>query len=552
MKTNCRLFLILANCLLTATHSFATNYYVSTTGNNTYNGLTTGTAWKTVNYAVNYSALKGGDTILILSGTYNERVVMTKSGNATSRIVVTKYQTTKPIIDGNGISWTANGVDGLFHVHASYVTIDGIEVKNATPHPNAVGILIKGPNVTQVTIRNCKTNNTRSSGIACWGYSSNYNGATDIIIENNTVSYAVNNGYQEHLTISYGVERFEVRNNIVEDGAPDHMAPNKPIGIDAKVNVREGKIFENTIRNLPKSNGIYVDSWDSHAYNIDIYNNIVHHVGYAGIQVGGEEGGISNNIKVYNNLVYSCGENGLKVSASYGNPSIYDVMMFNNTVYGCGHASAIVEGNTGAVMFKNNIFSGNGWNNGVYIYSSNKANVTVSNNVVWQFLNRSYTSPAMEEIKGTSVIEQNPMFINTSTNDFRLLAGSPAINAGTESGLTLPATDLDGNNRLAGTVDIGPYEYGSSSVTPVLTAEPPVASFSARIYPNLSKGIINVMMTDMKGAKIRVYNLNGQIVWHGRIDKNIYTIDLSSLHKGKYLVAIFAQERKLVSPVILY
>jgi hypothetical protein len=43
--------------------------------------------------------------------------------------------------------------------------------------------------------------------------------------------------------------------------------------------------------------------------------------------------------------------------------------------------------------------------------------------------------------------------------DFRLRPGSPAINAGDPNAADLPATDLDGNPRVAGCPDIGAYEY---------------------------------------------------------------------------------------------
>ncbi|MCC6461635.1 MAG: T9SS type A sorting domain-containing protein [Saprospiraceae bacterium] len=59
---------------------------------------------------------------------------------------------------------------------------------------------------------------------------------------------------------------------------------------------------------------------------------------------------------------------------------------------------------------------------------------------------------------------QNPLFVDPSTRNFRLQISSPAVNSGNNS-LLPPGilTDLDDNARLlAGTVDMGPYESGGT------------------------------------------------------------------------------------------
>ena len=66
-------------------------------------------------------------------------------------------------------------------------------------------------------------------------------------------------------------------------------------------------------------------------------------------------------------------------------------------------------------------------------------------------------------------VSANPLFAGASTNNFRLSAGSPCINAGTNQTWMVGATDLGGSPRIGGRrVDIGAYEFVNSSGTTIL------------------------------------------------------------------------------------
>ena len=63
---------------------------------------------------------------------------------------------------------------------------------------------------------------------------------------------------------------------------------------------------------------------------------------------------------------------------------------------------------------------------------------------------------------GSNNITNNPSFKNPALGDFRLVAGSPCINAGDNTWATT-AVDLDGHARIAeGIVDMGAYEYDAA------------------------------------------------------------------------------------------
>jgi hypothetical protein len=452
-----RFIITISITLLLNNYVSATDYYVSLNGNDANNGTSLATAFRTINYAVNYSALTGGDNIFILGGTYFERVIMLKSGTAdNSRITIKNYNTEVPVVDGTGRFWDyVDGVDALFELRGSYVNLEGIKVVNVVAHANTAGILVRGPGVRFVTVSKCTTNNTRTSGIAIWGrtFGNDYSGATDIKITQCDISGAVNNGYHEHLTISQGVDRYEISWNKVHDQTNEPRDINLPIGIDSKINVRNGKIFGNEVYNLYKSNGIYIDAWDSEAYNIEIYNNIIHDVDLTGIPVGAEEGGTAHDVKVYNNLIYRAGHNGLVLSRSNntlgGNTesSIYNVSFYNNTVYDCGYYAAhVLNPNTPGCAFKNNIFSQNGFSNAITVYSPNRDNVIVENNIT-DGVQNAYL-PGMEIKLGNNHIAQSPGFAYIGGNNFRLSPNSPAVNAATNTLVAL--NDLDWMARPVG------------------------------------------------------------------------------------------------------
>lgn len=89
---------ILSLCAYSAN---ATNYYVSNSGNDSNDGLTTVTAWQTIS-KVNASTFNAGDSILLKRGdSWNERLTLKSSGSAGNPIIIGAYGTgNKPLITG--------------------------------------------------------------------------------------------------------------------------------------------------------------------------------------------------------------------------------------------------------------------------------------------------------------------------------------------------------------------------------------------------------------------------------------------------------------------
>jgi hypothetical protein len=134
-------------------------YYVSTSGSDSNPG-TFSSPWRTIQKAAN--TMVAGDTVEIRTGTYNERVLITRSGNATAGFITyTNYPGESPVIDGTGIAISSGA--GLINLgSASYIKIAGLKITNS----DDAGIYARGGN--HILVQNNSTQNTHSSGVGIW------------------------------------------------------------------------------------------------------------------------------------------------------------------------------------------------------------------------------------------------------------------------------------------------------------------------------------------------------------------------------------------------
>lgn len=119
--------------LLMANAAHAATYYVSTTGNNSSDGLTESTPWRTIGKAT--STMVEGDTTYVRGGTYDTETTVrfNRTGTSSAPIKLLNYPGESPVLD-----WVDQGAsDTLLIQHASginvaigYITIEGFEIKN--------------------------------------------------------------------------------------------------------------------------------------------------------------------------------------------------------------------------------------------------------------------------------------------------------------------------------------------------------------------------------------------------------------------------------------
>lgn len=412
-------------------------YYVAPNGSDDNPG-TEAQPWRTIGKAA--ASLVSGDTVYIRSGTYQERVVPQNSGS--DYITYAAYPGESATIDGSGVSLPSEG--GLFDVSGqSNIRISGLRIINAGPGDNNAGILVT--NSRNIIIDHNYTYNTASSGIGVWN-------SSDITIDGNEVELCCNDGEQECITVA-GTSTFEIRNNHVHHGGPGTIGGE---GIDAKDGSSNGRIYKNHVHHLNDRAGIYVDAWDKHTYNIEVYRNTVHDIANNdGFATGSEEGGLLEDIRFYNNIAYNNGLSGIVISEAGDAPThpVRNVTIINNTFYnngssGWGGGISVEDPDVSDLVIRNNICSQNQW---FQIQTEvSVQNLTIDHNLV-------DGTRGDDENDGSDVVEGDPRFANPSGADFHLQSGSPAIDAG--SSADAPYDDFDGSPRpQGGGYDIGAFE----------------------------------------------------------------------------------------------
>jgi hypothetical protein len=188
------------------------------------------------------------------------------------------------------------------------------------------------------------------------------------------------------------------------------------------------EVAYNRIENIFGGNGVQTYGGSSTTINnASIHHNIINGVGKHGINIGN---GSETGIVVYNNVVYNTDVAGLR----FNTRNLTDAKIYNNTFYntdrlGVGDVRAALMNDddlaVGAVEIRNNIFvpGGTGRN---YLGGS------VGFGVVAGTMSTNLWFNGRGSIVGSGNVRANPRFVSTTpgSENFRLQAGSPAIDAG--------------------------------------------------------------------------------------------------------------------------
>jgi hypothetical protein len=235
--------------------------------------------------------------------------------------------------------------------------------------------------------------------------------------------------------------------------------------------------------------GIYLGTAYSMTAGVSITNSHIYKNHTAGIFLDGDQwsgGTIAYNV-IRDNLNYGTADTINAVHAGCNSASFTSANIWNNAIarnYGQGGMYLNCPGKT--VSIRNNIFYNNGrtgtFQGDLWLGFSTLTNLTESNNLFYRsgtgwdsarVINRGGTPYDRNHIVGTSAgywqydsgkgandKASDPLWVSGAANNFNLLAGSPARDAGTNVGLT---ADFLGKPVPYGSApDIGAYEYTSS------------------------------------------------------------------------------------------
>ncbi|MBG1263544.1 choice-of-anchor D domain-containing protein [Nostoc commune] len=402
-------------------------YYVSGTGNDKNDGLNEGAAFRTLQKAGDL--VEAGDTVYVMNGTYtniyaNILSISDKHGTANAPITFTAYSGHTPVIEAHKNNWNAISITG-----SSYIVIDGLtavgsrdettleyalehkdNVRNPATSGNGIGATSTPNNPSQhshhITIRN--NNVSKFPGGAIGATEADY-----ITIENNIVSG--NGWYSPHGVQGIGLLNLWNSDNNVTD---------------YKVIIRGNTSFDNK-QLVPWINAGKVT--EGHGIMLD--TSYIGDVAYQGKTL------------ISNNLVYNNGGAGIQIFKGE-NP----VDIVNNTSYKNSQEISVGEiflNDAKNVRVSNNIMYANDGDSTSSIVNS--SNVSFDNNLAYNGL--------FKGIGTGNVLNKDPLFVNAANHDFRLKAGSPAIDAGSSTfNSVTKIVPLDGDGNGSVLTDIGAYE----------------------------------------------------------------------------------------------
>ncbi len=464
--------------------------YVDVAGSDVNDGLTTGTAWATLQKAAGASV--PGAVICARGGIYSQRLTITRSGQAGAPIIFQSYPGETAVLDGSALSVPA-AANGLVYIKgASYIIFNGFELRNyrtAVQDIVPIGILISGL-AHHVELRNNQIhaiehngifiNGTDAHGVAVYGRSGTQS-IHHIIIDNNEL-YNLKLGSSEALTINGNVENWQVTNNTLHDM--------NNIGIDAigfegtapaNDQARNGVIGRNHIYNIDSFGNpaygaersaacIYVDG----GKQITIQLNKVEYCNL-GIEIASEHAGRATSyVTVRNNLISNNSEVGLAMGGydtkrgATQNCTVVSNTFYNNNTSNDWGAELYIQYNTSNNIIWNNIFATSSARRYIASWSAVMSNNQLDYNLFfaaggaggkWEWKGKTYTSfSTYRSASGNdahSLNGKNPLL----SVDLHLQSGSPAINKGFNTSKS-GRIDMDSQLRIFNTrMDIGADEW---------------------------------------------------------------------------------------------
>jgi hypothetical protein len=404
----------------TGTNCSGTAYYVSNSGNDSNNGISTSSPWKSVAHVVAFEpSLRAGDCVLFQrGGVWAEQLnISNVHGTQTNPITFGNYGSGNiPVLDG-GSTRPYGIVDGAAsgQVASSYVTIDGFEVRNST----SGGIIFSYLAQPGITIQNNYVHNN--------GYGA-YAGACAGCFGVDAGSY----GYNEGIAfVGYPVGNYgsKIINNIIKiEGGHNAIMTDQDTGSPLIEGNKVGPGCSHHCIDFKRSTGMMIKRNTGNCSGTVTVNGQTYPACNAN-NFYTEQGNSSfTETGTYEeNVIYGAASGYACLAANLGSTTVgpTSVNYYNNTCYaGSTGMKAYYAGNCmgGTIHLYNNIFYGGGISTG--------SNCTI----VWDYNDKYGTSGGPS---GSHDVSLDPLFVNPNAMDFHLQSGSPVLNDGNSGLLNL-------------------------------------------------------------------------------------------------------------------
>lgn len=140
--------------------------------------------------------------------------------------------------------------------------------------------------------------------------------------------------------------------------------------------------------------------------------------------------------------------------------------------------------------------------------------------------------------------DRNPMFQNPTANDYHLLASSPLIDMGIETGA--PLTDLEGNSRI-NQVDIGAFEFTQTVGTKNMKEDQAAASIAPN--PVNNRTIISIENKWSGRVEMEIFDFGGKLISKEKLiktdQKQDFIINTMNLKAGNYVIILKQNQRTI-------
>ncbi len=501
----------------------ATTYYVSTSGSDSNNGLSTSAPWATLSWAESHAtapgdiiALKKGDTWSLATS------VVIKHGGTTGSPITWdgslwgsgangKILNTKDRGDGNNalVHFITSGshdvvfkniiADGGNHqcfgivigYHSAIsgnaqnnehdITIDGCSILNIGSGAAYNQGFLCGTwytDIWNITIQNCTLDGADDEQLTFYGgrtdeWDAQARECRNIVIRNNTLT----NWGRRGQSTGYGMQinnkatNVLIEGNTLTQGASGkgdafHLESNEPIAGYYPT----GVIFRYNKLTVNRTNEWCVIVQKGQAMTMTAYSNIFIHTSSSNTS-GGNIWIISNGtytgakLNFYNNTFYT------RTGRSYEDDShLTGVCTFkNNIIYHAGTLSTdnpVIISSAGSTVHSNNLYYRVGTGD-VFLVSEGGSSKYQSTITSWEPTSK----------------KDDPLFTNVSGNDFTLQRGSPAIGVG----IAIPTVSADISQRLySNPPSMGAFESSTTSTSPVI----PV--YVSSIIQNATSGLLEM------------------------------------------------------------